>query len=247
MRLPVPLQLCSPHLIDYSVRGGGEAVPATTLSFWAASGTQQRSRSVRLRLRPTHTATLSNATVLPHLIVAMFRSRCRSRSHLVAHHMRACSATRRRPLPLTDAWLCCSSRHLESADGMPTSMSRAPMECYGADDISPFHLVTPNIERARSQSAQRSSSTAKLMRAQPFASEAERAITSRSRRAVGWENIFPRLWICQSLGNLFGGGTHLEDTLILSQLLPMPHHMPSSCSPPEMTVKSSTCAPRRSP
>ena len=79
------LGLWSPHLIDYSVHGGGEAVLATTLSFWAASGTQQRSRSVRLRLRPTHTATLSNATVLPHLIVAMFRSRCRSRSRRAPH------------------------------------------------------------------------------------------------------------------------------------------------------------------
>jgi hypothetical protein len=34
------------------------------MSFWAASGTQRRSTSVRLRLRPTHTATLKNEIVL---------------------------------------------------------------------------------------------------------------------------------------------------------------------------------------
>ena len=51
----------------------------------------------------------------------------------------------------------------------------------GADDVSLCRLVTPNIERASSQSAQRSSSTAKLRRAQSCASETERAIASRSR------------------------------------------------------------------
>ena len=35
-----------------------------SLSVWAASGTERRSRSGRRRLRPTHTATLVNATVL---------------------------------------------------------------------------------------------------------------------------------------------------------------------------------------
>jgi hypothetical protein len=54
----------SPPPIDYPVSGGGEAANAASLSFWAASGTQRRSRSYRLQLRPTHTATLNNAIVL---------------------------------------------------------------------------------------------------------------------------------------------------------------------------------------
>ena len=127
MRLPVPLQLCSPHLIDYSVRGGGEAVPATSLSFWAASGTQQRLRSVRLRLRPTHTATLSNATVLPHLVVAMFRSRCRSRSRRAPHASSECYSQEAFAVDRCMALLLESAfrergwnahKHVESTDGM---------------------------------------------------------------------------------------------------------------------------------
>ena len=58
--------LCSPSClpIDQVVRAGDEAAHAPSLSVWAASEAERRSRSARRLLRLTHAATLMNATVL---------------------------------------------------------------------------------------------------------------------------------------------------------------------------------------
>ena len=58
--------LCSPSCppIDQIVRADDEAGPEPSLSFRAASEAERRSRSVRLRLGPTHAAALVNATAL---------------------------------------------------------------------------------------------------------------------------------------------------------------------------------------
>ena len=53
---------CPP--IDQVVRADGEAGPEPSLNFRAASEAERRSRSVRLRLGPTHAAALVNATAL---------------------------------------------------------------------------------------------------------------------------------------------------------------------------------------
>ena len=67
--------LCSPSClpIDQVVRAGDEAAPAPSLSVWAASEAERRSRSARRLLRPTHAATLVNATVLGAAITSSCR------------------------------------------------------------------------------------------------------------------------------------------------------------------------------
>ena len=180
MRLPVPLQLCSPHLIDYSVRGGGAAVPATSLSFWAASGTQQRLRSVRLRLRPTHTATLSNATVLrtPKASTCLvFDCGLDTRDHWKRLGHLA---------PSDDTLGRCHGSVAGAVGSAVSSMRDKGRRCDASGQgglCRHAHAAGP-VELAgegNRQSAQRSSSTAKLRRAQSCASETEHAIASRSR------------------------------------------------------------------
>ena len=63
-RLPARLWSCQPSSRPQTRPWGRETGPAPSLSVWAASEAERRSRSVRLRLRPTHMATLMKATVL---------------------------------------------------------------------------------------------------------------------------------------------------------------------------------------
>jgi hypothetical protein len=61
--LGLPCSLCCP-LIDHPVCVDRESDPAPFQSFWAAPGTQQRSQSSRLQLRPTYAAALVDRTFL---------------------------------------------------------------------------------------------------------------------------------------------------------------------------------------
>ena len=88
---PLASSACSPSCppIDWAVYGGGEAGPAPSQSFRSAPGTQQRSKSSRLRLRPTYESTLANRTA----ILAANPAKCRD----FGHHLGGGDGWRRLP------------------------------------------------------------------------------------------------------------------------------------------------------
>jgi len=178
---PLPsaaLQPSSHRLLrPWGWRGGPCNLPEL---LGSVCGTQQRLRSVRLRLRPTHTATLSNATVLrtPKASTCLvFDCGLDTRDHWKRLGHLA---------PSDDTLGRCHGSVAGAVGSAVSSMRDKGRRCDASGQgglCRHAHAAGP-VELAgegNRQSAQRSSSTAKLRRAQSCASETERAIASRSR------------------------------------------------------------------